>query len=139
MYAECRAERPANALRGFAPDVSPAWGCTSLHRLPSTIQALSVEQTGEGGMGAVSMAQQEALVRRRVTLKLIKAGHGHPGRSLLRFDAQRQALSMMDHPNIAKVLGAGATETGRLYFVMELSRAFGSPTTATRTICTPAA
>jgi serine/threonine protein kinase/WD40 repeat protein/cytochrome c-type biogenesis protein CcmH/NrfG len=78
-----------------------------------------LEEIGEGGMGAVWKAQQTHPVKRLVALKLIKAGMD--SRQLLhRFEAERQALAMMDHPNIAKVLDAGATPGGRPYFVMEL-------------------
>ena len=80
-----------------------------------------LEEIGEGGCGSVYMAEQEEPVRRRVALKLIKAGMDT--RSVIaRFEAERQALALMDHPNIARVLDAGATETGRPYFVMELVR-----------------
>jgi len=80
-----------------------------------------LQQIGEGGCGVVYMAQQEEPVRRRVALKVIKLGMDT--RSVIaRFEAERQALALMDHPNIAKVLDAGATETGRPYFVMELVR-----------------
>jgi eukaryotic-like serine/threonine-protein kinase len=79
------------------------------------------EQIGEGGCGVVYVAEQTEPVRRRVALKVIKLGMDT--RSVIaRFEAERQALAMMDHPNIAKVLDAGATETGRPYFVMELVR-----------------
>jgi serine/threonine protein kinase len=78
-----------------------------------------LEKIGEGGMGVVYMAEQEEPVRRRVALKIIKLGMDT--RSVVaRFEAERQALALMDHPNIAKVLDAGATETGRPFFVMEL-------------------
>jgi serine/threonine protein kinase/tetratricopeptide (TPR) repeat protein len=80
-----------------------------------------LERIGEGGCGVVYMAQQEEPVRRRVALKIIKLGMDT--RSVIaRFEAERQALALMDHPNIAKVHDAGATETGRPYFVMELVR-----------------
>ena len=78
-----------------------------------------LQQIGEGGMGAVYMAEQTEPVRRRVALKIIKPGMD-TRQVIARFEAERQALAMMDHPNIAKVLDAGATETGRPYFVMEL-------------------
>ncbi|HEY1788755.1 MAG TPA: serine/threonine-protein kinase, partial [Verrucomicrobiae bacterium] len=74
---------------------------------------------GEGGCGVVYLAEQEEPVRRRVALKIIKLGMDTQS-VIARFDAERQALALMDHPNIAKVLDAGATETGRPYFVMEL-------------------
>ncbi len=78
-----------------------------------------LEQIGEGGCGVVYVAEQEEPVRRRVALKVIKLGMD-TRQVIARFDAERQALAMMDHPNIAKVLDADATETGRPYFVMEL-------------------
>src|SRR4030095_6149356 len=80
-----------------------------------------LQQIGEGGCGVVYMAEQEEPVRRRVAVKVIKIGMDTKS-VMARFDAERQALAMMDHPNIAKVLDAGATETGRPYFVMELVR-----------------
>src|SRR5215831_15527601 len=80
-----------------------------------------LQQIGEGGCGVVYMAEQEEPVRRRVALKVIKLGMDTKA-VMARFDAERQALAMMDHPNIAKVLDAGATEIGRPYFVMELVR-----------------
>src|SRR5215471_14320988 len=80
-----------------------------------------LQQIGEGGCGLVYMAEQEEPVRRRVALKVIKLGMDTKS-VIARFEAERQALAMMDHPNIAKVLDAGATETGRPYFVMELVR-----------------
>src|SRR5436190_4013715 len=80
-----------------------------------------LQQIGEGGYGVVYMAEQEAPVRRRVALKIIKPGMDT--RSVIaRFEAERQALALMDHPNIAKVFDAGATESGHPYFVMELVR-----------------
>jgi len=78
-----------------------------------------LQQLGKGGMGVVWMAEQTEPVQRRVALKIIKAGLGGD-QVLARFEAERQALAMMDHPNIAKVLDAGATSAGRPYFVMEL-------------------
>ena len=80
-----------------------------------------LQQLGEGGCGVVYMAEQEEPVRRRVALKVIKLGMDT--KSLIaRFEAERQALAMMEHANIAKVLDAGATENGRPFFVMELVR-----------------
>jgi serine/threonine protein kinase len=80
-----------------------------------------LQQIGEGGCGVVYMAEQEEPIRRRVALKVIKLGMDT--KSVIgRFEAERQALALMDHPNIAKVLDAGATETGRPFFVMELVR-----------------
>jgi serine/threonine protein kinase/formylglycine-generating enzyme required for sulfatase activity/dienelactone hydrolase len=77
-----------------------------------------LEEIGEGGMGTVWVAEQTQPVRRKVALKLIKPGMDSKS-VLARFEAERQALAMMDHPNIAKVLDGGLTETGRPYFVME--------------------
>lgn len=80
-----------------------------------------LQQIGEGGCGVVFMAEQEEPVRRLVALKVIKPGMDT--RSVIaRFEAERQALALMDHPNIAHVLDAGTTESGRPYFVMELVR-----------------
>jgi eukaryotic-like serine/threonine-protein kinase len=78
-----------------------------------------LQQIGEGGMGTVYMAEQTHPVRRTVAIKLIKDGMDDR-QVLARFGAERQALALMDHPNIAKVFDAGATEQGRHYFVMEL-------------------
>ena len=78
-----------------------------------------LQPIGEGGMGTVYMAEQTAPVRRLVALKVIKAGMDSR-QVLARFEAERQALALMDHPNIAKVLDAGTTDAGRPYFVMEL-------------------
>mgnify|MGYP000875163691 CR=1 FL=1 len=80
-----------------------------------------LEQIGEGGVGSVYMAQQSEPVSRRVALKIIKLGMD-TRQVIARFEAERQALAMMDHPNIARVLDAGATSAGRPYFVMELVR-----------------
>ena len=80
-----------------------------------------LQSIGEGGFGEVFMAEQEEPIHRRVALKIIKLGMDTK-EVIARFEAERQALAMMDHPNIAKVLDAGATESGRPYFVMELVR-----------------
>ena len=78
-----------------------------------------LEKIGEGGFGVVWMAEQEEPVRRRIALKIIKLGMDTK-EVVARFEAERQALAMMDHPNIASVFDGGATDTGRPYFVMEL-------------------
>ena len=78
-----------------------------------------LEEIAEGGMGVVYMAEQREPVRRKVALKIIKPGMD-TREVIARFEAERQALAMMDHPNIAKVFDAGETESGRPYFVMEL-------------------
>jgi serine/threonine protein kinase len=80
-----------------------------------------MEQIGEGGFGRVFVAEQTEPLRRKVALKLIKPGMDST-QIVARFEAERQALALMDHPNIARVLDAGATESGRPYFVMELVR-----------------
>jgi serine/threonine protein kinase len=85
-----------------------------------------IEQIGEGAFGTVWMAEQQEPVRRRVALKLLKLGMDT--REVMgRFEAERQALAMMDHPHIARVFDGGTTETGRPFFVMELVR--GAPIT----------
>ncbi|MBN1509905.1 MAG: protein kinase, partial [Sedimentisphaerales bacterium] len=78
-----------------------------------------LEKIGEGGMAVVYMAEQQEPIRRKAALKIIKLGMD-TRQVIARFEAERQALALMDHPSIAKVLDAGATETGRPYFVMEL-------------------
>src|SRR6476620_7852133 len=78
-----------------------------------------IEPIGEGGMGAVWMAQQTEPVKRLVALKLIKPGMDSK-QVIARFEAERQALALMEHPNIARVLDAGTTDAGRPYFVMDL-------------------
>ncbi len=78
-----------------------------------------LEKIGEGGFGVVYVAEQKEPVRRRVALKIIKLGMD-TRQVVARFEAERQALALMDHPNIAMVFDAGATETGRPYFIMEL-------------------
>ena len=85
-----------------------------------------LQQIGEGGFGVVFLAEQQVPVRRQVALKVIKLGMD-TREVVARFEAERQALALMDHPNIAKVLDAGSTDTGRPYFVMELVR--GLPVT----------
>ena len=80
-----------------------------------------LEQIGEGGFGVVFMAEQQQPVRRKVALKVIKPGMD-TRQVVARFEAERQALALMDHPNIAQVFDGGATASGRPYFVMELVR-----------------
>ena len=80
-----------------------------------------LEKIGEGGFGAVYAAEQKEPVKRRVALKIIKLGMD-TRQVVARFESERQALALMDHPNIAKVLDGGTTQTGRPYFVMELVR-----------------
>ncbi len=78
-----------------------------------------LQKIGEGGFGVVYMAEQREPVMRKVALKIIKLGMD-TRQVIARFEAERQALAMMDHPNVARVFDAGSTESGRLYFVMEL-------------------
>jgi serine/threonine protein kinase/tetratricopeptide (TPR) repeat protein len=113
-----------------APTMDPstatvAQAPTSIH--PQRIGPYKILQTlGEGGFGTVYMAEQEQPVRRTVALKVIKLGMD-TRQVIARFEAERQALAIMDHPNIARVFDAGATESGRPYFVMELVK--GVPVT----------
>src|SRR5262249_1216232 len=86
-----------------------------------------LEQLGEGGFGVVFLAEQQQPIHRKVALKILKPGMDSK-QILARFEAERQALALMDHPHIARVLDAGATDSGRPYFVMELVR--GVPITA---------
>lgn len=86
-----------------------------------------LQQIGEGGMGTVYMAEQTAPVQRRVALKVIKRGMDSR-QVIARFEVERQAMAMMDHPSIAKVLDAGTTQNGQPYFVMELVK--GLPITS---------
>src|SRR5262249_41447564 len=85
-----------------------------------------LEQIGEGGFGVVFMAEQQQPIRRKVALKVLKPGMD-TRQVVARFEAERQALGLMDHPNIAHVFDGGATASGRPYFVMELVR--GVPVT----------
>ena len=85
-----------------------------------------LQQIGEGGFGIVFMAEQQQPLRRKVALKVVKPGMDTKA-VLARFEAERQALALMDHPNIAKILDAGTTESGRPYFVMDYVR--GTPVT----------
>src|SRR4030095_680698 len=78
-----------------------------------------LQQIGEGGMGVVFMAEQAEPIQRTGALKIIKPGMD-TRQVIARFEAERQAVAMMDHPNIAKVLDAGTTDSGLPYFVMEL-------------------
>lgn len=101
---------------------APTRAITADHQPGATIGAYKLlERLGEGGFGVVYAAEQSSPIRRRVAVKVIK--EGMDSRAVVaRFEAERQALAMMDHPNIAKVFDAGATKGGRPYFVMELVR-----------------
>ncbi|MBI2948352.1 MAG: serine/threonine protein kinase, partial [Verrucomicrobia bacterium] len=104
---------PAGARTMVVPVTEAPGTCIDRYKL--------LEKLGEGGFGAVYVAEQREPVKRRVALKIIKLGMDTK-QVVARFEAERQALALMDHPNIAKVLDAGATDTGRPYFVMELVR-----------------
>jgi serine/threonine protein kinase len=117
-------DRPAEPLAACLPceGVGPTVD-QPLAEAPGTVIGpyKLLEPIGEGGFGVVFMAEQTRPVRRRVALKVVKPGMDTK-QVVARFEAERQALALMDHPNIAKVHDAGATETGRPYFVMELVR-----------------
>ncbi len=118
-------ERPAVA---FDPDGTAGWErAGSIGGLGTVIGPYKLlEQIGEGGMGLVFVAEQQQPVKRRVALKIIKPGMDSR-QVIARFEAERQALALMDHPHIAKVHDGGATPEGRPYFVMELVK--GTPIT----------
>src|SRR5262245_36387832 len=97
----------------------PAAELPALRDSPTTVGPYRLlEKLGEGGMGVVYLADQESPIRRRVALKLIKLGLD-TRQVIARFESERQALALMQHPNVAAVYDAGATEDGRPYFVME--------------------
>jgi serine/threonine protein kinase len=104
---------PSGTIRISAPPIEQTGERIGRYKL--------LQQIGEGGCGVVYMAEQEEPVRRKVALKVIKLGIDTK-HVIARFEAERQALALMDHPNIAKVLDAGATDAGRPFFVMELVR-----------------
>src|SRR5829696_2059994 len=106
-----RLEPPTAATADFQPRAEPGIVVAGRYKL--------IEPIGEGGMGEVWVAKQTEPVQRKVALKLIKAGMDSKS-VLARFEAERQALALMDHPNIAKVFDAGTTDRGLPYFVMEL-------------------
>ena len=115
---------PAEATGSFAAPVEAA---TESFRPTSEATGMVIagrykllQQIGEGGMGSVWMADQTEPVKRRVAVKLIRVERGQSKTILSRFDAERQAIALMDHPHIAKLLDAGTTATGAPYFIMEL-------------------
>jgi WD40 repeat protein/serine/threonine protein kinase len=115
------------------PDTQPSRLVPAIDTQPALLPSLAekpgdcighyklLQKIGEGGCGTVYMAEQEVPIKRRVALKVIKLGMDTK-EVIARFEAERQALALMDHPNIAKVFDAGATDMGRPYFVMELVR-----------------
>ena len=104
---------PTQTVRREIKDIAPGALIDGKYKL--------LEELGSGGMGVVYMAEQVEPMQRRVALKIIKLGMD-TRQVVTRFETERQALAVMDHPNIAKVFDAGVTETGRPYFVMELAR-----------------
>jgi hypothetical protein len=125
---ECGHERPRGVSAGLCPVCAlPAQteppALTAVKVNPGDVigRYKLLQKIGEGAMGDVWMAQQEEPIHRKVALKVVKLGLD-TRQVIARFEAELQALALMDHPNIAKVLDAGATETGRPYFVMELVR-----------------
>ena len=103
-----------------APDLTASVAPSPIEVLGARIGPYKILQPiGEGGFGVVYMAEQERPVRRRVAIKLIQPGMDN-AQVIARFEAERQALALMDHPNIARVFDAGSTDSGRPYFVMEL-------------------
>ncbi len=113
-------DQPASVLNRPAPGM-PTADYAPIAERPGTVIGpyKLLQKIGEGGFGVVYMAEQQEPVRRTVALKIIKPGMD-TAQVIARFESERQALALMDHPNIAKVLDAGATDTGRPYFVMEL-------------------
>ena len=130
---ECGTELPAGTPEGLCPACLMKMGLQAPETVdPTTLAGGSdlsppeqigpykiLQSLGEGGMGVVYQAQQETPIRRRVALKLIKVGMDSK-EVIARFESERQALALMDHPHIAKVYDAGTTEQGRPYFVMEM-------------------
>jgi serine/threonine protein kinase/tetratricopeptide (TPR) repeat protein len=125
--AEVAPDADATAAGGPPPDRTVDAVARTLRGAPQEAPGQKIghykllQKIGEGGCGVVYMAEQEEPVRRRVALKVVKLGMD-TREVIARFEAERQALAMMDHPNIAKVFDAGATATGRPFFVMELVR-----------------
>jgi serine/threonine protein kinase len=128
VEALLRAHEGRQRLLDATGSARPALGVESPLEGPGTVIGpyKLMEQIGEGGMGVVFVAEQQQPVRRKVALKVIKPGMDSK-QVTARFEAERQALALMDHPHIAKVLDAGTTDAGRPYFVMELIK--GVPVT----------
>lgn len=138
LCSRCGETLPAGTAEGFCPkcllklglergsggeddsaDSPPTEAAHAPHAAPERIGPYRILQSlGEGGMGIVYLAEQVEPIRRRVALKVVKPGMDS-GEVLARFEAERQALAVMSHPNVARVFDAGVTEQGRPYFVME--------------------
>jgi serine/threonine protein kinase/tetratricopeptide (TPR) repeat protein len=119
--AQAEARQLLEQIREIGPtvEIPPPRRIAELETRPDRVGPYKIlEQIGEGGMGTVYLAEQAEPIRRRVALKIIKLGMDTK-QVIARFEIERQALAMMDHPNVAKVLDAGATSEGRPYFVME--------------------
>jgi serine/threonine-protein kinase len=123
IEALVRAHESAGGFMAAAADVAPPAAPSDSAEVPGNRigRYKLLQKIGVGGCGVVWMAEQEEPVRRRVALKIIKLGMDTKA-VIARFEAERQALALMDHPNIARILDAGATDTGRPFFVMELVR-----------------
>ena len=124
LRAEVEALLDANQRSGDLLDLPENHAVTADAPMPESPGAVIgpyklLQQIGEGGMGVVWMAEQTQPVQRKVALKVIKPGMDSR-QVIARFEAERQALAMMDHVNIARVFDGGSTEAGRPYFVMEL-------------------
>ena len=116
--------RPADGVGATgAFDPAPGYETVAIHPRESAGTVIGpyklLQKIGEGGMGTVYMAEQTEPIKRKVALKVIKPGMDSR-QVVARFEAERQALAMMDHVNIARVFDGGTTENGRPYFVMEL-------------------
>ena len=114
-------DNPDSFLEKPDPNLLPTMELPPIIEKPGTVidRYKLLEPIGEGGFGVVFVAEQKKPIARKVALKVIKPGMD-TRTVVARFEAERQALALMDHPNIAKVLDAGETESGRPYFVMEL-------------------
>jgi len=127
------AAQPLGATSAQASSAEEAASANAVAERPGSIIGpyKLLEQIGEGGMGLVFMAEQQQPVRRKVALKILKPGMD-TRQVIARFEAERQALALMDHPNIARVLDAGETASGRPTSSWNWSAACRSPTTVTR-------
>src|SRR6516165_8499360 len=114
-------DNPDSRLGPSSPAFTPTIDHPAIAEAPQSVIGpyKLLEQIGEGGFGIVFMAEQSRPVRRKVAFKILKPGMD-TRHVIARFEAERQALALMDHPNIAKVFDGGATDSGRPYFVMEL-------------------